>query len=69
MSKGSRVDGLRIGDAVQGEFIGELGDGVEGSQKAVLLGAIGRIAPGARVFGLPSVGKGAGCLAVDDVGK
>ena len=41
------VDGLGIGDAVQCPVVGQLGNGVQGGQQAVGLGAVARVAAGA----------------------
>ena len=41
------VDGLGVGDAVQRPVVGQLGNGVQGRQQAVGLGAVARVAPGA----------------------
>ncbi len=69
VAKGRRVDGLRVGDAVEGVLVGELGHGVEGSEKAVLLSAVGGVgARGERGERLAAVGGAAGSLAVDHVG-
>ena len=64
-----RVDRLRVGDAVEGVLVGELGDGVQRGEKAVLLGTVGGVgARGERGERLAAVGGAAGGLAVDDVG-
>ena len=63
------VDGLGVGDAVQCPVIRQLGNGVQGRQQAVGLGAVARVAAGGkRSICLAAVGHSAGGLAVDNIG-
>ena len=67
VAQGTRIDGLGIGDSVERVLVRDLGDRIQGRQKAVLLRTVGRI--GSRCkwsVGGSSVRKGAGRLAVDD---
>ena len=46
VAQGIGVDGLGVGDAVQCPVVGQLGNGVQGGQQAVGLGAVARVAAG-----------------------
>ena len=69
VSEGGRVDRLGIGDTVERLFVGEFGDGVERSEQAVFLGAVGGVGTrGERLAGGTAVGHGSGRLSIDDIG-
>ena len=67
-AQGRRVDRLGVGDAVEGVLVRELCHGVEGSQKAVLLGSVGGVSTRCeRSEGGTTIGQGTRRLAVDHV--
>ena len=69
VAESGRVDRLRVGDAVESPLVGELGDGVEGSEKAALLSAVGGVGTRSeRGECLTAVGSAARSLAVHHVG-
>ena len=70
VSQSVGVDGLGVGDAVQGPLVGELGQGVEGGQKPALFGSIAGIGSGREGFScFAPVRQGAGGFAVHHVGS
>ena len=69
VAQGTGVDGLGVGNAVQGVLVGQLGDGIQGGNQAGLLRAVAGVgAGGQRGPGPAAVGHIAGILAVDHVG-
>ncbi len=70
VAKSIGSDGLGVGDAVEGIFVRELGDGVERSKQAVLLSPIGGVgARRERLTGFAAIGEGPSGFAVNDVGS
>ena len=70
VAESCRADGLSIGNTVESVLIRNLRDRVQGSKKAFLLGAVGRVAARRKRFiSFTAVRRSACSLAVDNIGR
>ena len=70
VAESCRADGLCVGNTVEGVLIWNLRDRVQGSKKAFLLGAVGRVAARRKRFiSFTAVRRSACSLAVDNIGR